>query len=257
MTLDTTSPRTRRSLLAGALGGAAALAAEALGRPLAVNAANGDIVHVGDDLTGTGITRIATTGDAGLYGRTSKSGAGVAGVYGQATAGFGSGVVGEATNALGGPIGVRGKSAAGSGTGVSGLADPGGNDSIGVLGVANNGGTGVLGRAGTNGGTGVKGEALEPGKIGLHAYANLGSTALKIEGKIVSNRSGRTLMAKNTSSKKINVGGVTSQSIVIAVLGSNRSGRYVRAVVSASGSFTVYLNTSLQSDAWINWFILN
>lgn len=42
MSIDTTMPRSRRAVLAAAVGGLAALAAQALGRPLPARAANGD-----------------------------------------------------------------------------------------------------------------------------------------------------------------------------------------------------------------------
>ena len=51
MTIDTSIPRTRRALLAGGLGGAAALAASALGRPLPTSAADGQAVLVGGEYT--------------------------------------------------------------------------------------------------------------------------------------------------------------------------------------------------------------
>jgi hypothetical protein len=41
------------------------------------------------------------------------------------------------------------------------------------------------------------------------------------------------------------------------VLRSNRSGRYVRAVVPTAGSFTIYLNTTVTSSTYVVWFVLN
>ena len=66
MAIDTASLRTRRALLAGTLGGAAALVAGAHRRPLPGLAADGDIIHVGDDLTGTSATQITTSAVHGL-----------------------------------------------------------------------------------------------------------------------------------------------------------------------------------------------
>jgi hypothetical protein len=60
MAIDTTSPRTRRALLGGAFGGAIALVAGALARPLSGRAADGDVIHVGDQLTGTRPTGITS-----------------------------------------------------------------------------------------------------------------------------------------------------------------------------------------------------
>ena len=71
MTVDTAAPRSRRAILAASLGGAAALVASALGKPLPADAANGDTVTVGSDLSGTATTRITATGDnAGFWGRS-------------------------------------------------------------------------------------------------------------------------------------------------------------------------------------------
>lgn len=70
-------------------------------------------------------------------------------------------------------------------------------------------------------------------------------------------RSGRTALAKGKTSLKVTLGGVTSASKVFAVLASNASGRYVRAVVPTTGSFTVYLNTSLAATAYVTWFVLD
>ena len=50
---------------------------------------------------------------------------------------------------------------------------------------------------------------------------------------------------------------VTSASRIFAVLHSNRSGRYVRAVVPTTGSFTVYLNTTVTSATYVAWFVIN
>jgi hypothetical protein len=41
------------------------------------------------------------------------------------------------------------------------------------------------------------------------------------------------------------------------VLHSNRASRYVRAVVPTTGSFTIYLNTSVTSATYVAWFVIN
>ena len=61
MTIDTTAPRTRRALLAGALGGIGAWAASAISRTSPV-LADGEVIHVGDDIeTAAATTWIANT----------------------------------------------------------------------------------------------------------------------------------------------------------------------------------------------------
>ncbi len=127
MATDPASPRTRRALLAAALGAGAATVASALGRPIESRAATGDIVHVGDTLHATTPTTLindtnesgpvlVAAGDAGaggIYGRSSSyygvwghsaTGTGVQGssewadgVYGSASGSPFAGVHGEGT----------------------------------------------------------------------------------------------------------------------------------------------------------------
>jgi hypothetical protein len=160
MALDTTLPRTRRALLAGALGGIGAAAVTAIGRAAPVRA-EGETLHVGDEYgTATSRTRIlnqtnnadvlfgeSAAGGIGVYGSSvfshgvwgnSSSGTGVNG-----TSGTGNGVRGTSTNAGG----VFGESDTSFGVGgVSGAA-------AGVFGA---GRQGVLGRSAA--GHAVRGE---------------------------------------------------------------------------------------------------
>jgi hypothetical protein len=55
----------------------------------------------------------------------------------------------------------------------------------------------------------------------------------------------------------VTLAGTSSASRVFAVLHSNRAGRYVRAVVPTTGSFTIYLNTTVTSATYIAWFVLD
>ena len=64
-------------------------------------------------------------------------------------------------------------------------------------------------------------------------------------------------MLSGASSKTISLAGVTSSSKVFGVLATNRGGRWIRAIVPASGKFTVYLNTTLISSAVVSWFVLD
>jgi hypothetical protein len=117
------------------------------------------------------------------------------------------------------------------------------------------GGSGVEGY----GGYGVAGYAhASSGCVGVFAHAPNNSTlALNAQGKVHFSRSGRKTMSKGKASLKVTLSGVTSKSMVFAVLATSESGRYVRAVVPASGSFTVYLNTALASSAVVAWFVLD
>jgi hypothetical protein len=124
--------------------------------------------------------------------------------------------------------------------GLSGVLGIGGG--AGVVGIGDDGVVGV----GVSGGAGVRALAETAIDIGL-----------AVSGKVLFSRSGRHTIGAGRSSLKINLAGTTSSSRVFAVLHSNRSGRYVRAVVPTTGSFTVYLNTTVTSATYVAWFVLN
>jgi hypothetical protein len=240
----TTAASTRRALLAGSLGALAAYVAQALGRPLSARATDGDVIHVGDDLSATSVTRIVNTANAeNVITAESQQGVGLSGisdvqpgVSGRSSTGngvrgtsdFGAGVSGT------GEIGVSG----GGTTGVSGSGFE-----RGVLGDSVSG-VGVLGSAGT--GTGVRAQAGS-------------GTALRVVGKATFSRSGRlTLAAGQSSIAKTRVS-LTRYSMVLAVLQTNRAGIYVRAVVTSpsTSSFRIYLNARVPGTTNVAWFVLN
>jgi hypothetical protein len=256
MASDPNAPRTRRALLTAAAGGAAAVAASAA-MPLTAAAADPNDVVKGVDNPTTAQTSItqsaagaiafkaSTTNPdrAGLVGATGDQADSqedltqYTGVYGWAPeAPFpdvpqfeGSGVWGDSPDdGVVGTGGLSGVLGIGGGTGVVGIGDDG-----------------VVGLGGT-GGAGVRALADTPTQIGL-----------AVSGKVVFSRSGRTTIGAGRSSVKITLAGTTSSSRVFAVLHSNRSGRYVRAVVPTTGSFTVYLNTTVTSATYVAWFVLN
>ncbi|MEO8208782.1 MAG: hypothetical protein ABI598_07075, partial [Chloroflexota bacterium] len=112
------SPRTRRSLLAGALGGAGALLASAIGRVNPVRAAAGDTLKLGQaNDSGTSQTVLlnnglgaaftlkttnVSTGATGIFGWSSQTGAkATRGVYGLANGAHANGVHARNTGAAG------------------------------------------------------------------------------------------------------------------------------------------------------------
>ena len=137
MTVDTTTPRTRRAIVMGAIGGIAALAANAVARPLEARAADPNDVVLGMMNVTTSVTTIQNTanGETAFEGTSTDDGIGVHG------------------SSTGGP-GVRGN--ADSAAGVEGLS----TSSTGVYGFSASG-TGVFGTS-TNG-------------YGVHATSNNGS----------------------------------------------------------------------------------
>ena len=249
MASDPNALRSRRALLAAAAGGAAAVAATAAA-PLTVSAADpNDIVKEVDNPTvaQTSITqatdaivafkaKTTTTGAAGLVGSTGDetniaTNTAFTGVYGWAPEApfpadpqyIGSGVWGD-------------------------------SDDIGVVGTG--GGLGVRG----DGFFGMVAAGAIGGGTGLRTWGGTGSgtdIALDVRGKALFSRSGRATIGAGKSTIKINLTGVTWSSLVFAVLRSNRSGRYVRAVVPTTGSFTIYLNTTVTSSTYVVWFVVN
>ena len=245
MASDPNALRSRRALLTAAAGGAAAVAATAA-MPLTTLAADGGNLVIGaTDNAGTSETTLtqATAGEVGLR------------------------VVNEATQAAAALIGTAGDQATiatdTSFTGIYGFTPTSGDatfsssaiwgdsEDIGVLGTA--GLAGVLG-AGPSGVVGIG----DPGGIGVEAFGDTETdVALRVHGKVQFSRSGKNTLGAGKSALKVNLPGVTSSSRVFAVLHSNRAGRYVRAVVPTTGSFTIYLNTTVTSATYIAWFVLN
>ena len=252
MTDNASAPRSRRALLAAAAGGAAALAASAA-LPLTTLAADpNDVVKDTDN---------PTTATTSVTNSTANSDA-----FAAAAAGTGFGLRGTST----GGAGIVGWSISGPAldpadtayTGIYGFspAAPVGQIGVGVVGesddwgVFGNGFVGVYGY----GSNGVVGEANTASGAGVTAYG-LGANdlALDVVGKVRFSRSGRTSVAAGQSTKTIKLAGVSSSSRVFAVLHSNRSGRYVRAVVPTTGSFKIYLNATVSSSTYVAWFVLN
>jgi hypothetical protein len=184
------SSPSRRALLTGVVGGIGAWVLGAVGRASPAQAADGDIIHVGDSLTGITSTKItnSTTGGFGLWGVAPAG----AGVYGSGTAGVGvrgdstdsDGVFGFSTNGPGvgaTSTGSNGIEAASVASGHAGILGQSTNDATGVQGFSGSGGmppaakpmTGVFGYAaqGTSS-RGVWGESTAG--IGLYGRATTG-----------------------------------------------------------------------------------
>jgi len=127
----------------------------------------------------------------------------------------------------------------------------------GVTGYAAQATSGDTGLAGYGTAHGVYGRSDASNGVGVYATAGSAGVALQAVGKVKLSRSGKTSMAAGTSSKSVTLAGVTTSSMVFAVLATSASGRWVRAVVPHTGSFTIYLNTTLAATASVSWFVLN
>lgn len=152
--------RSRRDLIAAALGGAGALALGALGRPGIAEGANGDAVKVGQAKSGSSLTTI-TSSSSGFKGKGTGAGS--------------SGIIGKSTSATG--FGVNGFNNTSGGTGVRGGA---GTNGIGVYGIGPRGvvgestgpgGFGVVAKNSSTTGTGngLRALALAPGAEAIYA----------------------------------------------------------------------------------------
>ncbi len=173
-----------------------------------------------------------------------------AGTYGEAAGTNPTGVWGQGGNA-----------SSGSSTGVYGEGDTGvwGFGGWGVFGASDATGTGVYGFSGAS-------VPAAPAHTGVFGYSDSGTgvyaraatgTALYVNGKAKFSRSGRATIGSGKSSLVVTLAGVTTASLVFAVLYSNRSGRYVRAVAPTTGKFTIYLNAAVTSSTYVSWFVVN
>ena len=232
MSNEMTAPRSRRALLAAAAGAAAATLVSAIERPASVRAGTDGDVVLGDFNETTKTTEISnSSGGDGFRGTSGGNGA-ADGVVGLSSTGVG--VFGGSRNGATGTthrnqIGVRGWASHEAGT------------SIGVLGDS-------------YAGIGVKGESGSG--TGVLATSTTG-TALDVVGKAKFSRSGKVKMAKGATSYTKTVAGVTTSSLIFAVLQSYRSGTYVAAVVPHTGYFNVRLNKALSADTYVSWFVVN
>ena len=263
--------RSRRALLAAAAGGAAALAATAA-LPLTAAAADPNDVVLGTANTATAKTSVTNTTDGG----TGFAGTGTGTGYG--LEGTSSGGVGSFSWSVNAPTwwnaeehgpytGVFGYAPAHpdpliAGVGVWGDSDDYGVVGSGSIGVIGDGNIGVLGDGNVGvlgfGTIGVNGVAVGNASPGVKAEA-ASSTGLALQtvGKVRFSRSGIRSMKSGKASVSVTLAGTTASSKVFAVLATSEPGRWIRAVVPASGKFTIYLNTALRSSAKVSWFVLD
>lgn len=242
MASEDLKPRSRRALLTAAAGAAGALAAHAA-MPLTAAAIDPNDVALGAANYSGSETSINQANDAVVAFKAKTTFTGAAGLVGStgdetniATNTASTGVYGWAPTA---------GSASFFATGLWGDGDDVGTYGSGYVGVRGDGVVGVLGVGGV-GGIGVQAAGASATEVGL-----------SVNGKVRFSRSGRSTIGAGRSSIRVNLAGVSTSSRVFAVLHSNRSGRYVRAVVPTTGYFTIYLNTTVSSSTYVAWFVLN
>jgi hypothetical protein len=268
MSLEIEPVRSRRAVLAAALGAGAAVAASAISRPLPVNAADGDNALLGQANTATSTTSISVgvnagpavhgiaatigvkgTGDTAIWGES----AGTNGVWGHSTGatGYTGGVSGQSDSTDG--VGIWGISAA-NGAGAMGISTADGIDpfsgapsKVGVFGYA----------AQDTSAVGVKGQSTAG--VGVLAAATTGA-ALQVSGKAKFSRSGRANVPANKKYVDVTVaGGLAANTVVHATLQTYRSGVAVAAVrknYPSTGKARIYLTkvASTTSATAVGWF---
>jgi hypothetical protein len=234
-----TTNRSRRALLRSAAAGVAAAAGAALIKPAGALAGTGDPMLIDYENYGSGETQFVTTGEWAFTANSHHdTGVGVAGV----------GAVTETSSSWGlfgdGDVGVLalGYFIGASGTGFVGVYGSGAVDGVGVVGFT---GDALLGPE-------------PPAGVGVLAQAETTNlTALYVAGKAHFTRSGVATVKSGKASVVVSLPGVVAGSMILAVIRQNKASRWVRAAVAASGSFTIYLNSSVTTATAVNWFVLD
>ena len=243
MTLPDTSQRSRRAVLAGAIGGVAALVAQSVQRPATVDAATGDIVKVGGSYTGTR-TIFENPNGTGIIG-VNKGGGFRSGLRGDSYTATGFGVIGMSTNGGEQSAGVLGQ---GPVTGVRGIALN--NQGAGVQGITVAQGVGVLGRANAVGGVAGRFEALTGATMGL-----------VVAGRVSFSTSGTAQIAMGQRSIVVTPNiDLTASSLILATLQSNPGADSIsvsRAVPNpGADTFTIALTADAVADCSVAWFVI-
>jgi hypothetical protein len=232
---------TRRALLFGGLGAAAAMLVNAIAGARPVFAANGDAITVGGAFTGTAGTSLVATGDE------------LGAFTGQATGSGSVGVTGSSTSTGGVPAGVFGNAMGTTGT------------SYGVLGRTRaDHGIGVGARAVSASGPtfGVNAVATSPNGIGVYTEAAGGQgVALRAVGRVRFSTSGIATIAKGTRRILVNPRvPVSSATKVLCTLLSNPGGTtsVQRVQVDAAADrFTIYLTANATAATKVAWFAMD
>jgi hypothetical protein len=238
-----TGGRSRRALLGAAVGGLGAWAAAALGRPQSASANHAGTVQLGHvnsfapgagfpytDVSRSDVATGVTMGgnDYGLHANSAVDG-------GSALSAYNSGAD---TN------GLR-------------IVVIGGARAKGVE-VSTNGHWSQIGVDSTADTEGIAVRAMSTNGIAVQANSPGGGYALEVNGRFVSNRSGKTTIAAGSTSKSVSGHSLIAQSLVLATIQGNVAGVWVRGVsVSPGNSFTIRLNKAAPSNLTVGWMIIN
>ena len=250
MAIDSTDRVTsRRAILTAALGGAAAIGVQALATAPGVRAVDVPaLLNVSNAATARTTISAGLATDATLAVANTDAGYG-ARITADPTNGAGTGAwvaVGDATNAWD----LTTSQLTTAETGVYGYSDTSALNAAGVWGDSIQG-TGGVG----TGDYGVLGASA--GAAGVYAQGIAPARALVVDGSAHFTMSGRISVYKTKTSASKAVTGVTSASLVFAVLATARTGVYVRAAVASAGKVTVYLNKAPGLSTNVNFVVLD
>jgi hypothetical protein len=222
MAMDTGTPRTRRAVLLGVGGAIAALAAQALARPLATRAEGEAIVVGGEYTDALSLTKIKGDISEVLRGESTGSGPGVHGVSHTG-------------------IGVFGESYTDAGIGVFGVSIPG----TAMHGLSHQG-TGVFGQTKSG--------------IAIEAYVTGSGQALVTDGGRVRFKqvSGVATIAAGATTKTVTPGvDIVAASFVLLTPRANLGGRDLWYTTNpGSHMFSVHLSSARPSPTKIAWLLL-
>jgi len=232
--------KSRRALLAGALGGLGAVAAAAVGRVSPVRAANGDTVTVGNSFNGTANTTISTTSASAWIGNSSATGA--------------DALLGNATALTGSAWGVRGISQSATGSGVVGQAASTTGSNYGVQGSSSS--HSGIGMFGTSPGTGVRGESFGAG-TGVVA-SNLDGVALRATGRLKFSTSGVATINGGATSRTITPGvDINPSSFVLLTPKANIGTRALWFTTDGPNEhFTIHMSPSRGVATKVAWLLV-
>lgn len=256
--------RSRRALLAGALGGIGAFAAAAIGRANPVRA-EGETMEVGGVYnTAESATILTNNANSNLVFKAESAASGIGvhgksasqiGVYGQSTSYLG--VYGTSMSPDWPAILARsaGDSTALMGHSASAGAIPTRPQKTGVFGYAIQDGSsrGVFGRS--KAGQGVRGQATSG--VGVYGKATSGF-ALRTAGRAKFSTSGVATIAKGNVSVLVDPGvNVTSGSFVLLTPKANIGSRGLWFTTNASAdTFTIRMSSSRSSNTKVAWLLL-
>jgi hypothetical protein len=268
MSADTSAPRSRRALLAGALGGVAALAANAIGRPLEVRAADNGNFVLGNTNNATQLTYLLnnTDSDTVLGIQSTTGGLAISGV-----SNTNDGVVGTSQGAGNGVFGTSSTGVGVKGVGAFGVHGSNSANGVGVVGLGA-GGTGVWGQSasgiGTYGqsdsGTAVSAWATADGTAlkAVRTAPNGSGWALDVMGRMKLSRSTSTSVAVGSATKVVSLSyDITDTTNIYCTLDTNQAGLYLRNIQRdhANNKITFRLSAAVASGKYarINYLVVN